>query len=131
MIEVGWIVLAIVIVLILAGGYLGVVSGALPVDVNVGRRSRPLGPQTIGVTAPRELVFDVIAAPYLAPQRQAMEEKTRCWSVAQTWFSPPIAHLSAEDSLPPPRRRFDLPGLTAWISAWCADLFHTSSKRSS
>jgi hypothetical protein len=48
-----------------AAFYRQVVSGRLTLDVGVGRRLAPLGPLTVDVEAPRELVFDVIAAPYL------------------------------------------------------------------
>ncbi|MBT2529784.1 SRPBCC family protein [Streptomyces sp. ISL-99] len=58
-----------------AGGYLGLVTGALPLDVGVGRRRRPLGPQTVDIAAPREVVFDVIAQPYLGRATRAMREK--------------------------------------------------------
>ncbi|MFE9649133.1 hypothetical protein ACFYO0_34465 [Streptomyces sp. NPDC006365] len=55
-----------------AAGYLGLVTGALPLDVGAGRRRRPLGPQTVDIAAPRELVFDVIAQPYLGRATRAM-----------------------------------------------------------
>lgn len=42
-----------------------VTTGALTLDVGIGRRSRPLGPLTVDINAPRDLVFDAIAAPYL------------------------------------------------------------------
>lgn len=42
-----------------AAAYLGLVSGALPVDAGVGRRTRALGPRTVDITAPRDAVFDV------------------------------------------------------------------------
>ncbi|MFG2972441.1 SRPBCC family protein [Streptomyces sp. NPDC048331] len=58
-----------------AAGYLGLVTGALPVDLGVGRRTRPLGPQNISIGAPREVVFDVIAQPYLGRATRAMREK--------------------------------------------------------
>ncbi|MCX4582397.1 SRPBCC family protein [Streptomyces sp. NBC_01481] len=58
-------------------GYLGLVTGALPLDVGVGRRTRPLGPQMVGIQAPREVVFDVIAQPYLGRATRAMREKVR------------------------------------------------------
>jgi hypothetical protein len=58
-------------------GYLGLVTGACPVDLGVGRRTRPLGPQVVEVRASREIVFDVIAAPYLGRQTRAMAEKIR------------------------------------------------------
>jgi hypothetical protein len=34
-------------------GYLGLVTGAVTLDVGVGRRARPLGPQTVSIAAPR------------------------------------------------------------------------------
>ncbi|WP_240980928.1 MULTISPECIES: SRPBCC family protein [Streptomyces] len=59
------------------GGYAGLVSGALPVDLGMGRRVRPLGPQTLDIAAPRDVVFDVIAQPYLGRATRAMREKVR------------------------------------------------------
>lgn len=61
-----------------AGGALGyvlVVSGALTLDLGVGRRVRPLGPIRIPIGAPREIVFEVIAAPYLRRTPRAMRAK--------------------------------------------------------
>jgi hypothetical protein len=57
------------------GAYLGLVSGAMPLDLGVGRRTRRLGPLTVDVEAPRELVFDVIAAPYAQRAPRALREK--------------------------------------------------------
>jgi hypothetical protein len=59
------------------GGYAGLVSGALPVDLGVGRRIRRLGPQTVDIAAPQEVVFEVIAQPYLGRSTRAMREKVR------------------------------------------------------
>lgn len=53
-------------------GYQLVVSGRLTVDTGVGRRVQPLGPLTIAIRAPREVVFDVIAAPYLERTPRAL-----------------------------------------------------------
>jgi hypothetical protein len=59
-----------------AGGlYLGLVTGALPVDTGLGRTTRPLGPLSIEVAAPRETVFDVIVAPYDVRASRAMQAK--------------------------------------------------------
>src|SRR5919108_478649 len=58
-----------------AAGYLGLVTGAVPIDIGVGRRLRPLGPLTITIDAPREVVFDVISQPYLGRATRAMREK--------------------------------------------------------
>ena len=51
------------------------VSGALTVDTGWGRTLRPLGPFSVDVAAPPELVFDVIAAPYLGRTPRAMSGK--------------------------------------------------------
>jgi hypothetical protein len=59
----------------LAAGWLGLVTGAAPVDIGVGRRMRPLGPQTADIAAPREVVFDVVAGPYLNRTPRAMRDK--------------------------------------------------------
>ncbi|OEV29315.1 hypothetical protein AN219_17235 [Streptomyces nanshensis] len=59
----------------LGGAYLGLVTGALPVDVGAGRRTRRLGPQVVEITASREVVFDVVARPYLGRTPRAMREK--------------------------------------------------------
>src|SRR4029450_7557770 len=48
-----------------AAGYVGLVTGACPLNLGIGRRVRPLGPQVVEMAAPREVVFDVIAEPYL------------------------------------------------------------------
>ncbi|MEP6598628.1 MAG: SRPBCC family protein [Actinomycetota bacterium] len=58
-----------------AAGYVGLVTGAAPIDVNIGRRVRPLGPSHVEIAAPREVVFDVIAEPYFGRQTRATAEK--------------------------------------------------------
>jgi len=60
-------------------GYLLVVRGALTLDLGLGRRVRPLGPITRTIAAPREVVFDVIAGPYLGRTPRAMHDKLRVW----------------------------------------------------
>lgn len=57
--------------------YALVVSGAMTVDVGVGRRLRPLGPLRVDIAAPPHTVYDVIAAPYLGRTPRAMAEKLR------------------------------------------------------
>jgi hypothetical protein len=58
-----------------AAGYVGLVTGACPIDLGIGRRIRPLGPQLVDMAAPRELVFDVIAEPYLGRAPRALADK--------------------------------------------------------
>jgi hypothetical protein len=60
-----------------AAGYVGLVTGALSIDLGVGRRVRPLGPQLVEMAAPRELVFDVLAEPYLGRAPRAVADKLR------------------------------------------------------
>jgi len=58
-----------------AAVYVGLVSGALHLDLGVGRTPRPLGPQVVHIAAPREVVFDIVAQPYLGRATRAMHEK--------------------------------------------------------
>jgi hypothetical protein len=60
-----------------AGLYVLIARGSLTIDLGIGRRVRPLGPQVLRIDAPREVVFDVIAAPYLGRTPKAMEHKLR------------------------------------------------------
>jgi hypothetical protein len=53
------------------------IRGALTIDIGIGRRLRDLGPITVQVDAPREVVFEVIAAPYLRRTPRALEGKLR------------------------------------------------------
>jgi polyketide cyclase/dehydrase/lipid transport protein len=55
------------------------VRGRLTLDTGIGRRVRPLGPVVFSVAAPREVVFDVIAAPYLARTPRALESELAVW----------------------------------------------------
>jgi hypothetical protein len=57
--------------------YRRLVAGDLVIDLSIGRSIRPLGPIDARIEAPRELVFDVIAAPYLASQPSSLAEKIR------------------------------------------------------
>lgn len=59
----------------LAAGYVLVVRGALTLDLGIGRRVRPLGPITQTIAAPPEVVFDVIAGPYLGRTPRAMQDR--------------------------------------------------------
>jgi hypothetical protein len=59
------------------GLYAGLVRGSVTVDVGIGRSVRPLGPFTWQISAPRELVFEVISAPYLQRTPRALESKLR------------------------------------------------------
>jgi Polyketide cyclase / dehydrase and lipid transport len=60
-----------------AGGYALLVRGSLTLDLGIGRRLRRLGPATEWIAAPPEIVFDVIAGPYLGRTPRAMQHKLR------------------------------------------------------
>lgn len=60
----------------MGGGVLALLArGAVTVDLGIGRSLRPLGPLDVHIAAPRELVFDVISAPYLGRTPRALESK--------------------------------------------------------
>jgi hypothetical protein len=54
-------------------------SGALTLDLDLGRRTQPLGPLVRTIAAPPEVVFDVIAAPYLDRTPRALADKLQVW----------------------------------------------------
>ena len=58
-----------------AGGYVGLVTGRLSLDLGFGRRTRSLGPLIVEIAAPRTVVYDVAAAPYAVRRPRAMREK--------------------------------------------------------
>jgi hypothetical protein len=83
-----------------AVGYVLVVRGALTLDLGLGRRLRPLGPLRVSIAAPRETVFDVIAAPYLGRTPRALGAKLDVLErgsdmVLATHFTPLSAGLIA------------------------------------
>jgi Polyketide cyclase / dehydrase and lipid transport len=53
--------------------------GALTIDLGIGRRLQPLGPLVQTVAASPEVVFDVIAVPYLDRTPRALADKLRVW----------------------------------------------------
>lgn len=63
-----WIVagvLAAILITLSAGLFLALAMGRAHLDLGFGRSLHQLGPLTVTIRAPRELVFEVIAAPYL------------------------------------------------------------------
>jgi uncharacterized protein YndB with AHSA1/START domain len=60
---------------LLAAGAALVSRAGLTLDIGVGRRLRPLGPIALDIAAPPEVVFDVIAAPYLGRTPRALRHK--------------------------------------------------------
>src|SRR5688500_6107903 len=60
---------------LLAAGAALVTRAGLTLDIGVGRRLRPLGPIALDIAATPEVVFDVIAAPYLGRTPRALHGK--------------------------------------------------------
>jgi Polyketide cyclase / dehydrase and lipid transport len=54
-------------------------SGKVTVDLGIGRSVRALGPVTWRIAAPPEVVFDVIADPYLQRTPRALKGKLDVW----------------------------------------------------
>ena len=69
------------VVLILSGkcAYRFFASGGVTIDSGVGRRVRELGPVTWEIAAEREIVFDVIASPYLGKTPRSMKDHLDVW----------------------------------------------------
>jgi hypothetical protein len=53
------------------------VRGELTLDLGIGRRVRPLGPFVVRIAARREVVFEVVASPYLRRTPRALEDKLK------------------------------------------------------
>ena len=73
---------SLLLVLVAVGGRRGyrlLASGALTLDVGLGRRTRPLGPRTWTIASPRERVFDVLSAPYQEKTTRALRRKVEVW----------------------------------------------------
>ena len=69
---------------LLGGLYVLISRGDLTLDLGIGRRVRPLGPLTRAIAAPREVVFDVVAGPYLERTPKALEGKLDVWERSET-----------------------------------------------
>ena len=57
--------------------YRRLVAGDIVLDLSIGRTIRPLGPIDVRIEAPRDLVFEVIASPYLGTPPPSVAEKIR------------------------------------------------------
>jgi hypothetical protein len=58
-------VLAALLITLCAGSFLLLAMGRLHLDLGWGRSRHALGPIELGIAAPRELVFEVMSAPYV------------------------------------------------------------------
>jgi hypothetical protein len=73
------LILALVAAVGVRRAYRLLASGAVTSDLGVGRRTRPLGPLRWRIEAGREIVFDVIAGPYLGATPRALQHKLQVW----------------------------------------------------
>jgi len=76
------LVVGLALALGLRSAYRLLASGALTLDLDIGRRLQPLGPLRQAIAAPREVVFDVVAAPYLGRTPRALADKLQVWERA-------------------------------------------------
>ena len=67
------------LVLVMRQMYRLLARGSLTIDTGVGRRVAPLGPVDFAIAAPRELVFDLIASPYLGRTPRALRDQLAVW----------------------------------------------------
>jgi hypothetical protein len=84
---------------LLAAGAALVARAGLTLDIGIGRRLRPLGPIALHIAAPPELVFDIIAAPYLGRTPRALRSKLEVIErgadlVLAAHFTPIAPHLT-------------------------------------
>ena len=63
-------------------GYRLLARGELTLDLGLGRRRQPLGPLVQQIAASPELVFEVIATPYLGRTPRALSDKFEVWERA-------------------------------------------------
>lgn len=70
-------IVAAAAIVAIAGVLLLVSRGAVTIDLGIGRSVRPLGPIALRIAAPREVVFDILSAPYLGRTPRALQKKLR------------------------------------------------------
>ena len=62
-------VLAVLLVALVTGGFLALAMGRLHLDLGWGRSLHQLGPLATRIEAPRELVYEILSAPYVGRAR--------------------------------------------------------------
>jgi hypothetical protein len=62
-----WVLVGVLaaLLIVLVGGVLALAMGRMHLDLGWGRSVHPLGPLRVRIEAPRELVFEIISAPYV------------------------------------------------------------------
>lgn len=66
--------LALLLVAMTAGGFMALAMGRLHLDLGWGRSRHPVGLEPLRIEAPRELVYEVLSAPYLGRARSESVE---------------------------------------------------------
>lgn len=61
--------LALLLSVLIAGGFLALAMGRMSLDLGWGRSKHRLGPLEVRVEAPRELVYEILSAPYVGRAR--------------------------------------------------------------
>jgi hypothetical protein len=61
--------LAVLLIILVAGGFLALAMGRLHLDLGWGRSLHRLGPIQLRIDAPRELVYEILSAPYVGRAR--------------------------------------------------------------
>ena len=79
-------------------GYRLLARGELTLDLGLGRRRQPLGPLVQQIAASPELVFEVIATPYLGRTPRALSDKFEVWERASDMVL--AAHFTQKYSRP-------------------------------
>jgi hypothetical protein len=63
-------VLVVLLIILVTGGFLALAMGRLHLDLGWGRSLHRLGPMRVRIEAPRELVYEILSAPYVGRARR-------------------------------------------------------------
>jgi hypothetical protein len=90
-------VLGMLLVALVAGAFLLLAMGRLHLDLGWGRSFHELGPMTVSIAASRELVFELIAAPYLdrTPRESGIDVLARGEDIVVAAHQTPIHFYTA------------------------------------
>ncbi len=94
----------------IAGAYRLIATGAVTIDIGIGRSVRALGPVTWTIAASPDVVFDVLADPYLRRTPRALRDKLDVWergsdmALAAHFTATPIGTATTVETV-----RFDRP----------------------
>ena len=89
--------LGVLVIALVAGSFLMLAMGRLHLDLGWGRSLHELGPITVRIAAPRERVFEMIAAPYLgrAPAGSGIEVLARSTELVVAAHHTPVHFYTA------------------------------------